>query len=164
MKFRLLSLFAAVTLVAACSGTADRAYDGGMIGGTMTVTRDGVEIRPGTTEDFAVRAPDRIFFDFDKSSISRESLKALQFQADWLKHYSNKKVVVEGHCDERGTREYNLALGERRANSVKDYLVSKGIRSSRIKVISYGKERPAVVGSNESSWSQNRRAVTAVVK
>ena len=86
----------------------------------------------------------------------------LEKQIAWLKKYGGVKVVLEGHCDERGTREYNLALGERRANAVKDFLVAMGISPNRIKVISYGKERPAALGHNEASWKQNRRAVTVI--
>ena len=94
--------------------------------------------------------------------MSSESTKSLDFQAKWLKKYDETKAVVAGHCDERGTREYNLALGERRAQAVKDYLISKGVKSSRVETISYGKERPAVMGSNEAAWAQNRRGVTTI--
>jgi peptidoglycan-associated lipoprotein len=104
--------------------------------------------------------PDRIFFDFDSSTITAEGQDTLQKQANYLKEHSDVAVTVEGHCDERGTREYNLALGERRASASKNYLVSLGVEASRIQTISYGKERPAVIGDDESAWSQNRRAVT----
>ena len=105
---------------------------------------------------------DRVFFDFDKSDIKAEGQTVLSRQADWLKRYPNVTVTVEGHCDERGTREYNLALGERRANAVRRALVALGIPQNRIQTISYGKERPAVVGSNEAAWAQNRRGVTVI--
>ena len=94
--------------------------------------------------------------------IFAEAQQTLTHQAEWLKQYSKVNVTVEGHCDERGTREYNLALGERRAAAAKKYLVGTGIAANRISTISYGKERPAVIGSDESAWSQNRRAVTVV--
>mgnify|MGYP002140519901 CR=1 FL=1 len=105
---------------------------------------------------------DRIFFDYNSSSLSGEAQATLERQANWLKQYGNVNAVVEGHCDERGTREYNLALGERRANAVKNYLVTLGVPAGRLSTISYGKERPAVLGSNESSWAQNRRGVTVL--
>ncbi len=107
---------------------------------------------------------DRVFFDFDKATLSAEGQAQLARQAEWLKTYPNVHVTVEGHCDERGTREYNLALGERRATSAKNFLVSAGVAADRIATISYGKERPAVVGSTEESFAQNRRAVTVVTQ
>jgi peptidoglycan-associated lipoprotein len=94
--------------------------------------------------------------------LSAEARAALDTQAAWLKSHDDVNVIVQGYCDERGTREYNLALGERRANAVKQYLVSQGVEESRISTISYGKERPAVLGSNEAAWAQNRRAVTVI--
>jgi peptidoglycan-associated lipoprotein len=109
------------------------------------------------------RAASRIWcFDYDKSEIKPEGRQVLQRQADWLKKYSNVTVTVEGHCDERGTREYNLALGERRATAVKKMLVALGVTPNRVSTISYGKERPAVPGSTEAAWAQNRRGVTVV--
>ena len=107
-------------------------------------------------------AEDRVFFAFDSSAISPDSAEILDTQVKWLKKHENVNVIVQGYCDERGTREYNLALGERRANAVKQYLVSHGISASRISTISYGKERPAVLGNNEAAWAQNRRSVTVV--
>ncbi len=109
-----------------------------------------------------VQVDDRIFFIVNASSLSAEAKKTLDTQAAWLKSDSKIKVVIEGHCDERGTREYNIALGERRANSVKQYLTANGVESSRIKTISYGKEHPAFVGAGEEIWSKNRRAVTVI--
>ncbi|WP_262691043.1 peptidoglycan-associated lipoprotein Pal [Kordiimonas aestuarii] len=107
-------------------------------------------------------AGDRIFFAYDSSELSAEARGTLAKQAEWLKHFPRVDVTVEGHCDERGTREYNLALGERRATAVKNYLIARGVPASRLKTISYGKERPAVVGNGESTWSQNRRGVLVV--
>jgi peptidoglycan-associated lipoprotein len=109
-----------------------------------------------------VEVADRVFFDLGASSLSDDAKKILDNQTSWLKSDTNIRVIVEGHCDERGAREYNIALGERRANVVKKYLTANGVESSRIKTISYGKERPAFVGSGESVWSKNRRAVTAI--
>jgi peptidoglycan-associated lipoprotein len=117
---------------------------------------------PGSQQDLEASAGDRVFFAFDRSDITPEAQEILARQADWLRRYPNVTVTIEGHCDERGTREYNLALGERRAQAVKNVLVASGIPASRISTISYGKERPAVVGSSEEAYAQNRRAVTTV--
>lgn len=103
---------------------------------------------------------DRVFFAYDKSDLSRAARDVLDCQAAWLNANTAMNIRIEGHCDERGTREYNIALGERRANAVKDYLVAKGVQASRLNTISYGKERPEMVGSNEESWRQNRRGVS----
>ncbi len=116
---------------------------------------------PGSAEEFIIIG-DRIYFDLNKSELRSEAIEVLNNQAVWLAKYPAVTIVIEGHCDERGTREYNLALGERRANSVRDYLVSRGIAGSRVEVLSYGKERPEVIGSNENAWSQNRRGVTII--
>jgi peptidoglycan-associated lipoprotein len=118
--------------------------------------------KPGSQEDLAVNVGDRVFFDTDKYSVSAEAKATLQRQAAWLAKYPNVAVTVEGHCDERGTREYNLALGDRRANSARDALVGLGVAASRIKTISYGEERPDCVESTDSCWAKNRRAVTVV--
>jgi peptidoglycan-associated lipoprotein len=109
-----------------------------------------------------VEVSDRVFFDLAESSLNDDAKKILDNQVAWLKSDPSIKIIVEGHCDERGAREYNIALGEKRANSVKKYLTTNGVESSRIKTISYGKERPAFVGSGESIWSKNRRAVTVI--
>ena len=106
---------------------------------------------------------DTIHFDYDKYGIDGESEGVLRSQAQWLARYPGKSVTIEGHCDERGTREYNLALGERRANAAKNYLVGLGVDASRITTISYGKERPVALGSDEAAWAKNRRAVTIAV-
>ncbi|MEE8549444.1 MAG: peptidoglycan-associated lipoprotein Pal, partial [Alphaproteobacteria bacterium] len=105
---------------------------------------------------------DRVFFDFDKYTLKVKAQQTLERQATFLKNNAGVKVALQGHADERGTREYNLALGDRRANAAKDYLIALGIDPNRITIISYGKERPAVAGSNEAAWSQNRRAVTVI--
>ena len=111
----------------------------------------------------AVNGQNVIYFDTDRYNIDASDQAALQTQAQYLMANQGLRVTVEGHCDERGTREYNIALGERRANSAKNYLVSLGVPASRITTVSYGKERPAAMGSTESAWAQNRRAVTVVV-
>ncbi|MGC6328515.1 peptidoglycan-associated lipoprotein Pal [Rhizorhabdus sp. FW153] len=118
---------------------------------------------PGSRADFLAQAgTDTVFFDTDSYDVDAEDQATLSRQAQWLAKYPNVSVTIEGHCDERGTREYNLALGERRANAAKNYLVSVGVPASRISVISYGKERPLATGSDEAAWAQNRRAVTVV--
>lgn len=158
MSSRMFSLLAAVVLLAACETAPDTS---GQAASTAT-TAPTSSIRPGSAEDFRANVGDRVFFGFDRSDITPEARRTLERQAEWLKRYPNVTVTIEGHCDERGTREYNLALGERRATAAKNVLVALGIPANRITTISYGKERPAVVGSNESAWAQNRRAVTVV--
>jgi len=120
---------------------------------------------PGTQQHFAqvMQGRDTIFFDTDKYDIDAEDQAALNQQANYLQQYPQVRATVEGHADERGTREYNLALGERRANAAKNYLVSRGVPAERINVISYGKERPLEVASNEAAWARNRRAVTIIL-
>ena len=124
----------------------------------------GDTIQPGTAADFRRSVvSDTIRFGFDQFDIDPDARRILDSQAEWLARYPNVRVTLEGHCDERGTREYNLALGDRRANAAKNYLASRGIDAGRITTISYGKERPAALGSDEASWAQNRRAVTIVL-
>lgn len=119
----------------------------------------------GSQEDFLANvAGDRIFFDTDRSNVDSEDQEILRSQAAWLVANPSVRIRVEGHCDERGTREYNLALGERRANAAKNYLSTLGVNLSRISVVSYGKERPDALASDEQSWSNNRRAVTVTVR
>ena len=120
---------------------------------------------PGSQEDFLASVmSDTILFDTDRFNVDSEDMAILQSQAQWLGRNPGKRVIVEGHADERGTRDYNLALGEKRANSAKNYLVSVGIDASRITTVSYGKERPVALGSDEQSWARNRRAVTVTVQ
>ena len=132
---------------------------------TTTSSLDGqlqgdVYIGSDTVKELAKGVPDRVFFATNESILTTKSRDTLRKQAAWLRDNSNINIVIEGHADERGTREYNLALGERRANSAKDYLITYGISADRISVISYGKERPVDSGSNPLSWSKNRRSVT----
>ena len=149
MRFKFLAVLALAALVSACAGTTG----GGAGSGSAT---------PGTQEDLVVNVGDRVFFDFDKYNLGADARRTLEKQAAWLKANAGISVTVEGHADERGTREYNIALGERRANAVKDYLVALGVSPNRVKTISYGKERPVALGSNEAAWQQNRRGVTVV--
>jgi len=143
-----LTAIAAMFVIAACSSDQQAAAPA-----TTTVT-------PGSVADFRQNVGDRVFFDTDMSTIREDGRATLNRQAEWLKKYGNYQITIEGHCDERGTREYNLALGERRANAARQYLVAQGIPAARIKTISYGKERPDPVGSDEAAWARNRRAVT----
>jgi peptidoglycan-associated lipoprotein len=117
---------------------------------------------PGTQEDLVQNVGDRVFFDYDSAVLTPEGRRTLERQAEWLRLFPEHDITIEGHCDERGTREYNLALGERRAVAARDYLIAFGIDSSRIIITSYGKERPYALGHNEESWRSNRRAVTVV--
>jgi peptidoglycan-associated lipoprotein len=143
-----LTALAAMLVIAACSSDNQAAAPA-----TTTVT-------PGSVADFRQNVGDRVFFDTDMSTIREDGRATLNRQAEWLKKYGNYQITIEGHCDERGTREYNLALGERRANAARQYLVAQGIPAARVKTISYGKERPDPVGSDEAAWARNRRAVT----
>jgi peptidoglycan-associated lipoprotein len=164
MNLRTLSLLAGMLLLAACADNPSTTSGTGAnaAANTPAPTTNTNSIPPGSAQDFVQNVGDRVFFDFDKSDVKPEGRQILQRQADWLKKYPNVTVTVEGHCDERGTREYNLALGERRATAVKKMLVALGIPANRVSTISYGKERPAVVGSNEAAWAQNRRGVTVI--
>jgi peptidoglycan-associated lipoprotein len=163
MIARFVALAGAVLILAACSSTPPAPPPGppgvGM-GGPGGV--GSASFAPGSQQDLAQTAGDRVFFTLNSSEISAEGQQILQRQAQWLQHYPNVTVTIEGHCDERGTREYNLALGERRANAAKNVLVAAGIPAARIQTISYGKERPIIPGSTEEAWAQNRVAITVV--
>jgi peptidoglycan-associated lipoprotein len=117
---------------------------------------------PGSQQDFVVNVGDRVFFDTDSSELSEQARATLDKQAQWLNNYNRYAFTIEGHADERGTREYNIALGARRAQTVREYLVSRGVQAQRMRTISYGKERPVAVCNDISCWSQNRRAVTVL--
>tara|TARA_B100000886_G_scaffold19099_1_gene12306 strand:+ start:1850 stop:2368 length:519 start_codon:yes stop_codon:yes gene_type:complete len=168
-KFLITSIL--VLFVAACatkpkdegesSGSGSSSSGDSVSEGTITET-SGSGIVAGSQEDLIVNVGDRVFFGYDSSDLDSDALELLQDQVAWLKQNSGVSVTIEGHCDERGTREYNLALGEKRAQAVKNYLIGLGINPDRVSTISYGKERPAVVGSNDGAWSQNRRSVTTV--
>ena len=157
MRVKVFGPMAAFLLLAAC---ADQA---------ATTTETETMVTPVTPpasmsaqEDLVINVGDRVFFDFDKSDLRPDAIDTLNRQSDWLSANGAITVAIEGHCDERGTREYNLALGERRASAAKQYLESMGVSGGRIDTVSYGKERPAVLGSNEAAWAQNRRAVMVV--
>jgi len=144
------------------SSSVSSSEDSASADSVSDVPSDYIGIYPGSQEDLIVNIGDRVYFAFDSFELDEDAKELLQLQAAWLKQYNKKSITIEGHCDERGTREYNLALGEKRAQAVKNYLNSLGIGISSLNTISYGKERPAVVGSNDAAWGQNRRSVTTV--
>ena len=172
MIIKLLASALLVFFLAACSTTPKDTADSSGSGSTSTTsdvsssgeteTTESASIEPGSQEDLIVNVGDRVFFNYDSAELDTDAQELLQDQVAWLKQYSDVSVIIEGHCDERGTREYNLALGEKRAQSVKNYIINLGISADRVSTISYGKERPAVVGSNDGAWAQNRRSVTTV--
>jgi len=175
MRSTLYALFAAAFLIAACESTPETADAGAGTGagagagaGIGTGVGTGVQgqglgdVQPGSQRDLEVNVGDRVFFDTDRSDLKPEARETLDRQAQWLRRFPNVLVNIEGHADERGTREYNLALAERRAIAARNYLIALGIPANRLGTISYGKERPSVVGSNEAAYAQNRRAVTTV--
>jgi peptidoglycan-associated lipoprotein len=146
--------FAAMLAVAGCASKNDIPNSAADLGlGAAT---------PGSPQEFTVNVGDRIFFDTDSSAIRADAQATLARQAQWLAQYPTYQITVEGHADERGTREYNLALGARRAAATRDFLVARGVAANRIDTISYGKERPVAVCDDISCWSQNRRAVTVL--
>jgi len=158
-----LALMAALA-VAGCAkkngGLPDNANGLGLDGSGLN--GNGSNAAPGTSQDFTVNVGDRIFFDTDSSVVRADAQQTLSAQARWLNQYSQYSITVEGHSDERGTREYNLALGARRAAATRDYLARQGVASNRMRTISYGKERPVAVCDDISCWSQNRRGVTVL--
>lgn len=162
-----LAPFAAVAafslLVTACASRPDETPPPQQptTGGATTDTRVTGPV-PGSLQDFEQNAGDRVFFGLDRSDLDEASRQTLRRQAAWLNQYGNTRILVAGNCDERGTREYNLALGARRANAVRDFLVSQGVDASRISTVSYGKERPSCTQSTESCWAQNRNAITVI--
>jgi peptidoglycan-associated lipoprotein len=158
LNTKLLGAMAALALLAACESSTT---DGAVTGAGTAVSPTGGP-RAGSQEDHVANVGDRVFFDTDRASIRADQRAILERQAGWMKRFPAVTVQVEGHADERGTREYNLALGQRRANAARDVLVANGTAGSRISTISYGKDRPAALGSSEDAWAQNRRAVTVV--
>lgn len=158
MNIKILGAFAAVGLLAACSSAETPKA-------TPAEAMQGIV--PGSQEDLVANVGDRIFFDFDRSSVKAggrgvNNLTTLDKQAAWLAQWKQNNVQIAGNTDERGTSEYNIALGQKRANAARDYLVAKGVAGNRISTISYGKDRPVALGSNEDAWSQNRNAITSV--
>ena len=167
MRLQILSALAAAVLLAACSSdqpveTANAAGAGAGTGTAVDPNAINSQYTPGSKGQFDAEVGNTVYFATDRFDLSGEAQSQLQKQAAWLQQYPASTMTVEGHCDERGTREYNLALGERRANSVANYLVALGIDKARISVISYGKERPICSESDEGCYSQNRRGVTAI--
>ena len=173
MTKRFLVLIAAIGLLAACETAPKDAGDAagaGASGSSTSASTESSASSSSSSSAAAAKSPaeeladigDRVFFDYDSSALSDEAKSTLSAQAAYLSANPAVTITVEGHCDERGTREYNLALGERRATAARDYLVSQGINAARIKTISYGKERPSFIGSNPYAYSKNRRAVSVI--
>jgi peptidoglycan-associated lipoprotein len=151
---RALKLAGFIALALAAAGCANKPNDPSQAGAGNA--------SPGSPQDFVVNVGDRVFFESDSSELTPQSTTTLEKQVKWLQAYSQYTFTVEGHADERGTREYNIALGARRAQTVRDYLSSRGIQAHRMRTISYGKERPVAVCNDISCWSQNRRVVTVI--
>ena len=154
MNIKILGALAAVALLAACSKPA-----------TTTTTASpstAAGIVPGSEEDLVANVGDRAFFAFNASTLSDDARTTLDKQATWLAKYGSVNAQIAGNCDERGTEEYNLALGQRRANAAASYLRAKGVARARLATISYGKDRPTAQGSTEQAWAQNRNAITSV--
>jgi peptidoglycan-associated lipoprotein len=152
---RLAAVLATALAISACANQGADKAAGGAGGAGSAAT-------PGSQQDFVVNVGDRVFFETDQTELTAVGRATLDKQAQWLTNYGQYAFTIEGHADERGTREYNIALGARRAQSTRDYLISRGIQAGRIKTISYGKERPVAVCNDISCWSQNRRAVTVL--
>jgi len=142
-----------LALALAAAGCANRPNDVGAVAGSAA---------PGSQQDFVVNVGDRVFFENDSAELTPQSVGTLVKQAQWLQIYNQYTFTIEGHADERGTREYNIALGAKRAQTVRDYLASRGVQTQRMRTISYGKERPVAVCNDISCWSQNRRSVTVL--
>jgi peptidoglycan-associated lipoprotein len=144
-----------LALALAAAGCANKPNSDGALAGAGSAA-------PGSQQDFVVNVGDRVFFESDSTELTPQSIATLEKQAQWLQRYGQYTFTIEGHADERGTREYNIALGARRAQTVRDYLASRGVQAQRMRTISYGKERPVAVCNDISCWSQNRRAVTVL--
>lgn len=153
MNTKIFGALAAVALLAACATQEQAATGGG------ATTAGPV---PGSQEDLVANVGDRVFYDFDSATVRTDGRSTLDRQAAWLAQYPAVNVLVAGNADERGTTEYNLALGQRRANAASNYLRAKGVAAARMNTISYGKDRPTAMGSNEQAWAQNRNAITSV--
>lgn len=162
MNFRIVSVVLLAAALAACSNSKKPETSAQDTGNTMQQGVTGGSVAPGSAEEFMTVVGDRVFFALNKTDLSPEATATIQAQATWLQKYADKAVTVEGHADERGTREYNIALGERRANSIKDALVADGVAAARIKIVSYGKEKPVCTESTEECWGKNRRGVTVI--
>lgn len=161
MKLKILGALAALSLLAACSSNP-AANTGATSGTGAPLTSNNGGAAPGSEEDLVANVGDRVFFATAENSLSSDAQATLDRQAAWLQKYPQVTVQIAGNADDRGTEEYNLALGQRRANSTRDYLVSRGISQDRLSTISYGKDRPTALGDDEQAWAQNRNAITAV--
>jgi peptidoglycan-associated lipoprotein len=175
MRTKLIALAGVLLLVAACETTPEETGEAGAAGATTTPPAETMMTEP-PKEEQAMAVPrelsaqerlvqevgDRVFFEFDRYTLRPDGEATLRRQAEFLRANPGLSITIAGHCDERGTREYNLALGERRANAAKNYLISLGVDPGRINTVSYGKERPIVLGHNESAWAQNRVAISAI--
>jgi peptidoglycan-associated lipoprotein len=159
MNYKTLALFAGLALIAGC---AKQASTSGVANGGGAVASTSGSAIPGSEEDLVANVGDRVFFATAENSLSSDAQGTLGRQAAWLNRYPQDNVQIAGNCDERGTEEYNIALGARRANAARDYLVAQGVNSGRITTISYGKDRPTALGSTEEAWAQNRNAITSV--
>ncbi|MBV9656044.1 MAG: peptidoglycan-associated lipoprotein Pal [Acetobacteraceae bacterium] len=159
MNMKLVGAMTGLALLAACSSHNS---DTGAATGSGAGAFGSRGPLPGSQEDLVANVGDRVFFAFDSSQISSDARSTLDRQAGWLGRYPQVRVQVAGNTDDRGTEEYNLALGQRRANAARDYLVAQGVNSSRLSTISYGKDRPTALGDNEEAWAQNRNAITSV--
>ena len=162
MLKKLILLVAAGFFLASCAAT--KTEQGGDLDADSSASSSssGGSINAGTQEDLIVNVGDRVFFEFDSSELTVDAQATLDAQAAWLLQYSDTDITIEGHADERGTREYNLALGDKRAFAVYSYLAQAGVDTNRMDYVSWGKERPEVIGSEETAYSQNRRGVTIV--
>ncbi|MGI3776496.1 MAG: OmpA family protein [Janthinobacterium lividum] len=162
MNLRILGALAALSLLSACAdkpdtSAANTGAGGASTGGSMTGTA-----APGSEEDLVANVGDRVLFGLNESALSPDAQGVLGRQADWMQRYPQVQVQLAGNCDDRGTEEFNLALGQRRANAARDFLVAHGVSSGRVSTISYGKDRPTALGDDDSAWAQNRNAITSV--
>lgn len=162
MRLKITSLLAAGALLTACESATDECMEAAGAGGAQTAVAES-PCAAGSVADFVENVGDRVYFDFDRQEVRPEGLETMKRQADWLNKYSHYSVTINGHCDKRGTVEYNLALGERRGNAAREKLVAMGVNSNRIKVVSYGKNRP-IVEQDGSAWAyqENRVAITVL--
>ena len=171
MNKKVIAIIGVVSLLSACETASQKVVSGTSSSGSSSTSASTKSVdkkkslfaaAKQTAADKLIAVGDRVLFDYDSAKLSSSAKILLDGQSRFLRANTDLNFIIEGHCDERGTREYNLALGEQRATAVRDYLVIQGIDSDRIKVISYGKEKPAVIGSNNMAWSKNRRAVTII--
>lgn len=159
---KIVGAFAAMMLVAACETSSNQSGGSSSYGSGSGSGVSSSSAQPGSQQDLAVNVGDRVLFSYNQYKLSANARNILEHQATWLKNNPGISIVIEGHCDERGTREFNLALGERRASAIRSYMVALGVADGRITTISYGKERPIAFGSISADWAKNRRGVTVV--